>query len=216
MRRLLLLAAICLMCAERAFAQSKEPIAPLVFDLRGAFPLLNTDPVTAEGLGVDAASLPGHAIGLFTGLQLYPLRRGGFAFGIGGELFIANASDQLTDENTGQAIAPQVKRRFRSLSGQISLNFGHSTGWSYITAGVGPVAFDTYLVPLGTTTAPDPDGLRPLTQNFGFGARWFTNKHMAFELDLRFYLTVPANPTAIVGGRERANVVVMSAGIGLK
>jgi hypothetical protein len=216
MQRLLLVATISLGCAGPAFAQSKEPIPPYVFDLRGGLTLLKNDGVTAGDLGVTAADLPGHTFGLFTGVQLYPLRRGGFAFGIGGELFVARASDQQTDENTGEAIGPEVKRRFRSLSGQLSLNFGHRTGWSYITAGIGPVAFDTYLVALGSTQAPEPDGLRSLTQNFGFGARWFNNQHVAFELDLRFYLTVPANPTAIVGGRERTTVVVMSAGVGLK
>jgi len=199
-----------------ALAQQRDPIPPYVFDVRGGFFSLGSDPITADNLGITTADLAAHAFGLIGGVQVYPLRRGGFALGLGGDFAISGASNDQTDPETGEPIGPIVRRRFRSISGQLSLNFGHRLGWSYITMGVGPVAFDTYIVPPSPAVSPEPDGLRPATQNFGVGARWFTRKHMAFEVDLRFYLTVPANPMQVVGGRERKNVVVMSAGIGLK
>ena len=61
-----------------------------------------------------------------------------------------------------------------------------------------------------------PDGLRPMTINFGFGARWFNNEHVAFCLDLRFYQTQPAVPTLVVGDRVRQSLMVFSVGISLK
>jgi hypothetical protein len=215
MRRLLF-AAVLLLVAAPAVAQPKDPIGPFVIDLRVGFAMLKADPVTAENLEITTDDLPGHSFAGLGGIHFYPVRRGGFAFGVGGELLLAGATGQRTDEEAGDMLGPKVRRRFRSLSGQLSFNFGHRQGWSYLTAGIGPVAFDTYVVPAPPAPSPDADGLRPMTQNFGFGARWFNTNHVAFELDLRFYLTVPANPTAIVGGRERTTVVVMSAGIGLK
>jgi len=214
--RLLLLTLLLLAAGTPAAAQQRDPIPPYVFDVRGGFVSLGSDSITADSLGISTEDLAGHAFGLIGGVQVYPLRRGGFALGLGGEFVVSGASSDQTDPETGEPIGPIVRRRFRSISGQLSLNFGHRLGWSYITMGLGPAAFDTYIVPPPPALSPEPDGLRPATQNFGIGARWFTRKHMAFELDLRFYLTVPADPMQVVGGRGRKNVVVMSAGIGLK
>jgi len=209
MRRLIL-ALIVLGAAAPAFAQQKEPIPIFVFDARGAFALLKTDPVTAETLGVTTEDLAGHGFGVVGGLHFYPLRRGGFALGIGAELFLSRAHRQNFDVDGTTPLGPEVRRQLHSLSGQLSFNFGHRQGWSYISAGMGPTGFDPYLADTL------PDGLQPATINFGVGARWFNNEHVAFCLDLRFYQTEPAVPTLVVGGRERQSVVVFSAGISLK
>ena len=55
-----------------------------------------------------------------------------------------------------------------------------------------------------------------MTQNFGAGARWFTNNHVAFCFDLRFYLTKPEQTTVEYAGRLRQRVMVISAGIAIK
>ena len=107
-------------------------------------------------------------------------------------------------------LGPEVRRRIRSVSAQLSLNSGHRYGWSYLTAGIGPLRFDTHL------QSNDPDGVSGLTPNFGFGARWFTREHVAFNMDVRFYQTRPAEATVFVGARERSTVTVISAGISLK
>jgi hypothetical protein len=192
-----------------AFAQKREPIPPFVVDARVAIPLLKEDPVTAADLGINTAQLANRGLGITGGANFYPLRRGGFALGLGGELLFAGASHQDTDLN-GQPIGTKINRRFQNASFQMSLNFGKRNGWSYLTFGMGPVAFDTYFE--GT----EPDGLRQKTLNYGGGARWFNYEHVAFSLDLRIYATVPANPTLIVGGRQRTNVLVLSAGVSIK
>jgi hypothetical protein len=206
-RAVLCLALVCA-CAP-AFAQPREPLPPLALDARGAFVLLPRDPVTAQTLGVTAADLATHSLGMVFGVHAYPWRGASVAFGVGAELFLARGKKQNFDEEDVPE-GPEVRRQIQSFSGQISLNFGHREGWSYLTAGIGPLAFDTYL------TGTLPDGPRVMTQNYGFGARWFTKPHVAFTVDMRFYLVGPSNPTDIVGGRERHSVTVMSAGISVK
>jgi hypothetical protein len=212
MRRCLL-TLVLLLTSAPAFAQQmvKKPEAfPLfVFDARGTFTLLKADAVTADSLNLKTTDLPAHAFGAVGGVQMLVLRRKTFALGVGSDLLLVGASAQETDTD-GKPIGPEVHRRLQSFSGQLSLNFGHPSGWSYLTAGMGPVNFDTYL------DEGIPDGLRPMTTNAGFGARWFGNDHVAFNLDMRFYLTAPANPTEVVGKRERTMVVVLSAGISIK
>jgi hypothetical protein len=209
MRRLVL-TWIFLCAAAPAFAQQKEPIPKFVFDARGAFALLKTDALTAQTLGVAVADLPGHGFGVVGGFNFYPLRRGGFALGVGAELLLSRGSHQSFDVDGVTPLGPELRRQLHGLSGQLSFNFGHRQGWSYVSVGIGPTGFDTYLVDTL------PDGLQPATINFGFGARWFNNEHVAFCLDLRFYQTQPAVPTLVVGGRERKSLMVFSAGISLK
>jgi hypothetical protein len=206
---------VFLTLATPAFAQHKEKIPPFVIDARAAIGLLKQSASTAASLGdltgqsIATTDLPSHGLGLSSGVQFYPLRRAGFALGLGGELLLVSASHQATDANNTPT-GPAVERRLQNLSAQISLNFGHRDGWSYITGGIGPLAFDTY--------AKDamPDGLRPMTINFGAGARWFSSDHVAFTFDLRFYQTMPADPTLVVAKRDRQPVMVFSAGISIR
>jgi hypothetical protein len=210
MRRLVITLSILLAPAS-AFAQQARPIAPFALDIRGVFGFLNADAITAADIGATTADLAGHPMGVGGGVHLYPLRGRSWALGLGGEVLVAGATQQNFDPiDPTIALGPEVTRRFRSLSGQLSLNFGHRGGWSYLTAGMGPLQFDTFV------SSATPDGVKELTPNFGFGARWFSTPHVAFSVDLRFFMTKPAPPTLFVGGRDRAKVTMISAGISLK
>jgi hypothetical protein len=183
------------------------PIA--VFDARVAFAPLGRDALTATGLGVTTDALPVTGVGGVIGAHVYPLRTRNFALGVGGEAMLVRAAHDLTDAD-GKPTGDRIRRRLRAMSGQVSFNFGHADGWSYLTAGMGPTAFDSYLD--GAT----PDGLTPASLNFGGGARWFNFEHLAFALDLRFYTTKPALATTNTAARARKNVVVISGGISIK
>src|SRR5438552_2030354 len=112
-----------------------------VFDARVAVATLKQSETTAASLStltsidVTTNDLPGRGLGISGGLHVYPIRTATFAFGIGGELLLVSASRQNKDA-MDLPIGPAVKRRLQSLSGQISLNFGHREGWSYLTAGM--------------------------------------------------------------------------------
>jgi hypothetical protein len=200
-----------LVAAAPAFAQAPERIAPFALDVRGAFTFLGTDAVTSSSLGIADDDLASHAIGVTGGVHFYLLRGQSWALGLGGEAILATATKQRFDpEDDEIPLGPEVRRQLKGASGQVSINFGHRGGWSYLTAGMGPLQFDTHL------TANTPDGARASTVNFGFGARWYGTRHMGFSVDMRFYQTEPATPTSFTGARERNTVTVISAGVTFK
>ncbi|MEO8483508.1 MAG: hypothetical protein ABI634_14945 [Acidobacteriota bacterium] len=213
MRLLCLSIAISLMFVSVAHAQDdKRPIGHVAFDLRGFYSGLGQDPITATNLDVDAATLPTRALGGIAGIHVYVIRRSSFALGLGAEGVLARGRRQEKDAETGAPVGLPITQRFRSLAPQISLNFGHRQGWSYLSAGMGPLAFSTYL---GPNAPGDPPPVKS-TINMGAGARWFSTQHVAFAFDLRFYLTRPIEETVLYPGRQRARIMVLSAGIAIK
>ena len=181
----------------------------MVVDARGGYPSLGLDALTAAGLGVVKTDLPGRARTLVVGAHVYPLRRGSWKIGLGGEMLMGSGSSQKKDA-AGKPAGPVVHRRPDSVSAQVSLNFGRGAGWSYVTAGTGPFKFESYL------NEAEPDGVGTSTINFGGGARWFNWDHVAFSVDLRFYLTAAANATLVTAARDPARIVLFSAGISVK
>ena len=205
-----MLGSILLGLATSAFAQqSSDRLPPIALDVRGAYGKLGNSDTTAPNFGVSASELPARGFGIVGGLQVYPIRASRFALGIGGELLLMRATHQPKDLD-GMPSGRAIQRRFESLSGQVSFNFGHRDGWSYLSGGMGPLNFDTYF------ENDLPDGLRPMTINYGGGARWFNLDHVAFAVDMRLYATKPANPTLVVGERKRQTIMVISAGIAIK
>jgi len=205
---LLLLAAV----AAPAAAQPKDPLPTFVIDLRGAFAQLGQDVTTATDLGVTATQLPGTAIGGAVGGNYYFLKRKKMSLGLGAEGVLARATAQQTaDAQTGVAEGPRIERRLQGFAGTFSLNFGHGQGWSYVSAGIGPMRFQTFSGDLPASAPPFQ-----ATQNFGVGARWFTSNHIAFCFDLRWYLTKPLDATIEYPGRARERVLVASVGISIK
>lgn len=195
-----------------ADAQPKDPLPKFVVDVRGVFAQLGEDATTASDLGITVQQLPGTGIGAAMGANFYPLRKKKLSLGFGAEGLIARAAaQQAADAQAGLAEGPRIERRLHGISGTVSLNFGHGQGWSYVSAGIGPMRFQTFRGDL-------PAGAPPFqaTQNFGFGARWFTSNHIAFCVDLRFYLTKPLETTVQYPGRLRQRILVASAGISIK
>jgi hypothetical protein len=197
--------------AGTAFAQVKEPIGPYVADARLTFARFKEDPGIAAAIGVRSTNLPTRGLGFVFGAHWYPLRRGSLALGIGGEFIAAQDTRTLAPAAEGEPEGPTVETTLRSLSPQISLNFGKKDGWSYISGGMGSSTFTVQRIdqPLG-------EGAQARTINYGGGARWFTNKRLAVSVDLRFY-SVAAQPFA--SGRPalpKSKMMVISGGIGVR
>jgi hypothetical protein len=188
----------------------EEPIAPAVFDARGVFARFKENPEIASVLGVEPTELPTRGLGLVIGAHVYPLRKPRFAVGLGGELLLrARGSRTIAPTTEDGPDGPTVVTRMTALSPQLSLNFGRRDGWSYLSGGFGWASFTTEL----EDTPFDGPESRPTAINYGGGARWFTNKHVAFSLDLRFY-SIRAQEAAT--GRPAfpsLRVMVFSAGI---
>lgn len=212
------LATNAVLMAAPAFAQALKPLPVVVIDVRGATAGLGTDARTATDLTPGAADdpklalvkLPGRGLAFTAGAHVYPVRRRGFAIGIGAESIVARVIAKGSTDVAG-AVTPDITRRLQGVAAILSLNFGGRDGWSYLSGGAGPLRFESTSSDVAHTTAP-----ARMTQNVGGGARWFTNQHVAATFDVRAYLTRPTNPEATVAGRDRKRVMVFSVGISIR
>lgn len=223
--------------ASLALAQVQEPIPAFTVDVRGFYTGLGRDSRTATELQLTPEQLPARALGGVFGAHVYLWRKSRMTLGIGTEYLLARASrtpkpgevttpPKKTTPTTPDPIdlpvepvlpalprpAPVVHQRLASFSPQLSLNFGHREGWSYVTAGMGPVSLSTFT---GMKAPIDPPQSKS-TLNMGGGARWFATPHVAFMFDIRFYETRPSDTTPIYPGRDRKRLRVMSVGISVR
>jgi hypothetical protein len=211
---LLTLAAVTAWPALASAQTGPEPVPPFVLDLRGFYSGLGRDPVTASELGLAPAELPGRALGAVASVHVYPIRRAGFAVGVGGEAVVARgrATREIVDETGASAVLPPAEQRLRGVSAGLSLNFGHRNGWSYLSAAMGPMQFGSFV----GESAPAEPAPRKNTINAGGGARWFVSDHLGVTFDVRFYLTRPEETTASYPARQRSRLVVLSGGLSIK
>lgn len=205
-----------LSCAVPASAQQKEPIGPFVADIRGVFARHKVEPDIAKGLDVTAANLPVRSFGLVGGAHFYPFRTGKVTFGFGGNFVMGRGSRTLDipgADGTTTTKGPTARRHFTTISPEISLNFGHRNGWSYISGGL----FGRSKLYVDLATAPGTDASYRTTINYGGGARWFTTDRVALSVDFRWYSVAEQPPTP--GGvvfHPRTTLLVLSGGIAIK
>ena len=197
--------------APPAAAQQTEPIGPFAIDIRGAFARHKAEPSVATALGVQAANLPTRTLGLAAGLHLYPLRSRRVTLGLGGNFVMTRGSRSLeTEDAAGQSVkSPAVRRRFTTLSPEISLNFGHRSGWSYISGGM----FGRSRLYLEREDAPAAGAPYRTTINYGGGARWFNSEHVAFSVDFRWYSVAEQPASTGLVAQPRTTLLVLSGGI---
>lgn len=163
----------------------REPPGPYVVDLRGTtigvpqsagfYPALPEGTlVPARGFGVEAG---GH-------VYLMPVGPG--RLGVGASVIEARAT------------ADDVSARTRMLAPQVSINFGTSLGWSYISGGVGvaQIRGRSDEATDGDTTA----GGTRMAVNLGGGARWFFTPRLAIGFDLRLHRIGAGGSDAIAAG----------------
>jgi hypothetical protein len=205
-----------------ASAQQREPIGPFAVDIRGIFARHKQEPSVATDLGVTPGNLPTRSFGVLGGVQVYPLHAGKVTFGFGAHYLVARASRTLeAPPPTGTTGTPPatpanvtygtVQRRFTTFAPEVSLNFGHKSGWSYISGGLG-----TSKLYLQRADAPVTDAPGRKTINYGAGARWFNTHHLAFAVDVRWYSVAEQVATATRIAQPRTTLLVLSGGISIK
>jgi hypothetical protein len=211
----LMAAACALLCAASASAQQDRPVGGFVVDLKGTFARHKQEPSVATDLEVIPANLPTHSFGLAGGAHVYPLHLGKVTFGFGGHVAAAGSSKTLepgTTTTAGDTLeTPTVRRHFRAYVSEISLNFGHRSGWSFISGGIGGASLYADRKDAPATGVP----LRQ-TIHYGGGARWFTNHHMAVSLEFRWYSVAPLAASATYVAQPRTTLLVLSGGIALR
>jgi hypothetical protein len=163
--------------AGHAAAQAPEPPGPWVLDVRGVTSSLPSGAMFHPAVSEETV-IPSRGYGLDVGAHVYLLSLGPARFGLG--------ADYLHLRGTAGPVAV----RARALTPQLSVNFGTTSGWSYLSGGVGSAWVRSTV---GTTTGEasrDSGGVT--TTNYGAGARWFLTPHLGVGFDVRWHrLTDP-------------------------
>jgi len=126
----------------------------------------------------------------------------------------ARGSKTLEREENGAqpVLRPAVRRHFTAISPEISLNFGHRNGWSYISGGM----FGRSKLYLDRESAPVEGAPYRKTLNYGGGARWFTSDRIAFSADFRWYSAAEQPAAAGIVAQPRTTLLVLSGGIAIR
>jgi hypothetical protein len=152
----------------------------------------------------------------------YPFRVGIMTFGFGVAFSTAQGkSDSLEIiEGSGAAqttrITPIVRTRVTSLIPQVSINFGHKFGWSYLSAGLGRTKVDSSTDAVGTEPPIVVPAAWNQALNFGGGARWFMKRRLGAGFDVRFVKLGSRGATAALPAARRTQMITFSAGISVQ
>lgn len=217
MKRCVFVCAVAIVAtADTSFAQAKEPIGWFVLDLRAASvglpAVAGWTPVVPENTQV-----PARALGAEAGAHVYLLRLPGITFGLGATLLTGRSTSSPPPPGGTPQTIPEVTTKLRSIVPQVSMNFGHSMGWSYLSVGLGRTRVESQAtLSAGTITFIPRDSGWIKTLNYGGGARWFINDHLGVGFDLRWHKLSIVSATATRPGAPRASLLTAAAGLVLK
>ena len=207
-----------LTCARPCLAQPpQQPISPFVVDVRGTSSGL---PTTGWTPSVPSNTvLPSRGFGLDLGAHVYVIRFKSAALGVGATWDIGRGqTSPAASTGTTTVVIPKVTTRVTTIAPQVSLNFGHRLGWSYLSAGLGRTRVRSEATPPATSTLQyvprESDWTKTL--NYGGGARWFVNDHLGVSLDLRWHKISIVPPSGTDPGSPRASLLTAAVGISLK
>jgi hypothetical protein len=214
--------ALVIGATDAAGQPAKAPIGRFVADVRGSSAGLPAEPGWTPAVPAGTV-VPTRGWGLEAGAHVYLFRLRGAAIGLGGSWVTARGSSSPPEPSqTGGTTAPATPRlptvttRITALAPQLSLNFGHSLGWSYLSAGLGRARShgETSVAAPGGVPRLESDWVKAL--NFGGGARWFVNDHVGFGFDVRWHKLSLVGASATHPGAPRASLLVAGAGLVLK
>ena len=177
-----------------------------VFDVRGTLIPFARNPELAGARSLPALDTPGRGFGYDLGAHVYVFRWRMITFGVGAH-YHASRADQRPGERSVDPDGPTLRKRFSALGSQLSFNFGHRNGWSYLSGGLGSSRLA--LFPLD---AEEPAQRAANTLNYGGGMRWFLNAHLAFTVDIRLYAISPLPELDGAPGSPRMTQVAFNVG----
>jgi hypothetical protein len=188
------------------------PPGPYVVDVRGASSGLPQDAGFFPPLAIEAP-VPSRGTGFDVGAHVYFGRFRGARLGFGANfLNVRGNADPPTVEASSSAsgvrVAPPGTRvDLRTVSPQLSFNFGTIDGWSYLSGGVG---FSTVIARTLTLPEARQESGSVTTINAGGGARWFVRRRLAVGFDVRLHRVAPGDTAAA------SMLFSISAGISLR
>jgi hypothetical protein len=210
--RLIVPLGFTVLLAAPAAAQSPDaPPGPFAVDARIAMPSFNTGSAVADPLGLRTAQLPNRGWGYDVGAQVYPVRGKRFALGFGASLVRASGSKSPDPDDPAAVNDPTIETRISLFVPTVSLNFGSSRGWSYISGGYASSQRMT-----GDVDADLPFGPRKWGLHYGGGAKWFAGRHVAFAFDLRFYALPEQTAEGTTPFQPKTRMFLGSVGVAFK
>jgi len=205
---------MCLAFAAPAAAQQDQPIGLFVADFRGVYGRHKVEPSVAADLGVESGNLPARSWGVAGGAHVYFWHTKHITVGLGGETVWARGSRTPDIMNADGTTSPgvTVRRHFFTIVPELSLNFGHRNGWSYISGGM----FGTSTAYLDRGDLPASNVPHRSTLSYGGGARWFMNDRIAFAVDFHWYSVaeMAVGPTWVA--EPRTTLLILSGGISIR
>ena len=213
---------LALLVAAPASAQTKEPLPLVAIDLHGA----SVGLPTAEGwipvpvLG--DTPLPGRGWGAAGGATVYPFRLGIVTFGFGASISYGKGKGEALTITTGSGanavtrVTPVMRTDALNILPQVSLNFGHKLGWSYLSAGFGTTRINASMDASPTTPQVVLPEAWNSALNFGGGAKWFMRPHLGASFDVRFVKLGSRAATETLPAGKRTQMVTFSVGISIQ
>lgn len=212
---------LALAMATPARAQTREPMPRFAIDLHGATVGLPQ----AEGWVPEVSGdtvLPGRALGISGGATVYPFHAGVITFGIGASVTMAKGTGESLTITSGSGstattrITPIVHTGIMNVAPQLSINFGHKLGWSYLSAGAGQSKVTSSADAVGTSPQSVVPDSWNRALNFGGGAKWFMKPRLGASFDVRFVKLMSRSPTETLPSGKRTQMWTISAGISLQ
>jgi len=213
---------LALVVSAPAWAQApKENLPRFAIDLHAGKVGLPTAAGWVPVVSADTP-LPGRAWGLAGGANIYLAKVGVITLGAGLQLATGRGTGGALSITTGSGataitfVTPIVRTQVTSVLPQISMNFGHKLGWSYLSAGYGRTKVSSSSSAVGTVPgATVPEAWNPAI-NFGGGAKWFMKPHLGASFDVRFTKLSSRGATATLTSAKRTQMVTMAVGVSIQ
>lgn len=215
------LIAVLLAASVPAFAQDPKRLPLFAIDAHAATVGLPQEEGWVPVVSGDT-KLPGRNWGVAGGATIYPLRLSVITFGFGASIIRGSGSGESFTIVTGSGdtattrVTPVVHTAITSVAPQISMNFGHKLGWSYISAGVGKSKVTSSADAVGTTPEVVVPEAWNSALNFGGGAKWFMKPHLGAGFDVRFIKLSSRSATDTLPSAKRTQLWNISAGISIQ
>jgi hypothetical protein len=215
------LVAILLLAALPAAAQNSERLPFFAVDVHAATVGLPQAEGWVPVVSADTP-LPGRNWGVAVGGTVYPFRLGLMTFGVGASITTAKGKGESLTIVTGSGatattrVTPIVRTGITNLAPQVSMNFGHEFGWSYISAGYGRSKVTSSADAVGTTPETVVPEAWNAALNFGGGAKWFMKPHLGAGFDVRFVKLSSRSATDTLPSAKRTQLWNISGGISIQ
>jgi opacity protein-like surface antigen len=156
------------------------------------------------------------------GATVYLFKLGGARLGVGAALSYGKGTGEALTITTGTGanavtrVTPIMHTDALNVLPQISVNFGHKLGWSYLSAGLGTTRINASMDASPTTPAVTFPQAWNQAINFGGGAKWFMKEHLGASFDVRFVKLGSRAATETLPAAKRTQMWSISAGISIQ